>query len=70
MQAKQIPHYHSARCPVVSSRIVLTEPRSAGENRCTFHACSNLDNCYNRPDLIEQIPACLLHVSYEVRETS
>lgn len=53
-------------CTVVNSRITLTgaQPLANVSGAYRFLVCSNMDNCYNRPDIVEQIPACRLHEHY------
>ena len=63
-----LPAEQTARCPVVNSRILLSGavPVQDTADQFVFRVCSNIDSCYNRPDIVEQIPDCLMHVLYKV----
>jgi len=68
IKAPPLPTDLTKLCPSVHSRIVLTnaQRRDERDDQYVFRHCSNLDNCYNRPDFSEDIPECLLHVVHTI----
>jgi len=58
-------------CSVVNSRITLTGKQCVADSASeyTFRVCSNIDSCFNRPEIIEQIPECQLLVRRQSSES-